>query len=84
MHKLRNLLTSPASRTDKKQHFSEKVSKVESILAADGKSVEKKVLVTETIQKKDGEPAAPKEQQEQQEPLNPSTHTGTWASMFRK
>lgn len=30
-------------RTDKKQHFSEKVTKVESILAADGTKVEKKV-----------------------------------------
>ncbi|KIN07416.1 hypothetical protein OIDMADRAFT_186000 [Oidiodendron maius Zn] len=71
------------TRTDKKQHFSEKVSKVESILAADGKSVEKKVFVTETIQKTEGEAvaAAP---QAQPEPLNPATHKGTWASMLRK
>jgi hypothetical protein len=83
--------TDSQSRTDKKQHFSEKVSKVESILAAaEGKSVEKRVLVTETVQKRDGNaaaagaaapPAAPKEQQE---PRNPATHQGTWASMLRK
>lgn len=32
------------TRTDKKQHFHEKVSKVESILAADGKSSGKKTV----------------------------------------
>lgn len=57
------------------------MSKVESILAADGKSVEKKVVVTETVQKKDDAAGVAKEEQE---PLNPSTHQGTWASMFRK
>ncbi|KAG0647771.1 Extracellular mutant 15 [Hyphodiscus hymeniophilus] len=34
------------TRTDKKQHFSEKVSKVESILAADG-SADQKVIVSD-------------------------------------
>lgn len=86
------LFADSRSRTDKKQHFSEKVSKVESILAAtEGKSVEKKVLVTETVQKGDGNAAAaaaaaapPPAPREQQEPLNPATHHGTWASMLRK
>jgi hypothetical protein len=76
-------------RTDKTQHFSEKVSKVESILAAtEGKSVEKRVLVTETVQKGDAAGAAPPAAagaaKEKSEPLNPSTHQGTWASMLRK
>lgn len=70
------------------QHFSEKVSKVESILAAtEGKSVEKRVLVTETVQKGDAGDAAPAAAgavKEKSEPLNPSTHQGTWASMLRK
>jgi hypothetical protein len=72
-------------RTDKKQHFADKVSKVESILAADGKSVEKKVVVTETLRKQDAA-AGPEQQPEPQSPAqgSPSTHTGTWASMFRK
>jgi hypothetical protein len=73
-------------RTDKKQHFSEKVSKVESILAADGKSVEKKVMVTETVQKGAGEPAAaaPAAVEQRQDQPGISTHKGTWASMFSK
>lgn len=38
-------------------------------------------MVSETVQKMEGEAAAAKDPQE---PLNPSTHKGTWASMFRK
>lgn len=69
-------------RTDKKQHFAEKVSKVESILAADVKEVEKKVVTTETIaENKAGEPNAAKDQGGLS---TPSTNKGTWASMFKK
>ena len=65
------------SRTDKTQHFSEKVSKVESILATDGHTVEKSVVTTEVVP----EAGAAKEQQQAQ---GPGTNKGTWASMFRK
>jgi len=70
------------TRTDKKQHFAEKVSKVESILAADIKEVEKKVVTTETVsEKKAAEPTAAKEQGG---PSTPGTSKATWASMFKK
>jgi len=70
------------TRTDKKQHFAEKVSKVESILAADVKSIEKKVVTTETVaENKAAEPGVAKEPQA---PLTPGTNKGTWASMFKK
>jgi hypothetical protein len=60
----------------------EKVSKVESILAADVKSVEKKIVTTDTVpEEKAAEPAAAKEPQP---PLSPATNKGTWASMFKK
>jgi len=65
------------TRTDKKQHFSEKVTKVESILAADGQAAEKKVVTTERVP----ETGTAKEQQPAQ---SPRTNNGTWASMFRK
>ncbi|TVY80550.1 UPF0045 protein ECM15, partial [Lachnellula suecica] len=48
------------TRTDKKQHFSEKVTKVESILAADGK-IENKVVEEEVPEKEVGEEVADKE-----------------------
>ena len=86
-----------SSRTDKKQHFSEKVTKVESILAADGKAEEKVVVVQPEEPKKVEDvvkPAAeaPKKAEvvkeskpeERRQPLTPATNQGTWASMFRK
>lgn len=67
------------NRTDKKQHFSEKVTKVESILAADSQVAEKK---TETPpETKTPEAAAAKPPQL---PSSPSMNKGTWASMFKK
>ncbi|TVY15080.1 UPF0045 protein ECM15 [Lachnellula arida] len=85
------------TRTDKKQHFSEKVTKVENILAADGK-VEEKVVVVKPEESKEVEkvvkPVAeePKnvevakepKPEEKKQPLTPATNQGTWASMFRK
>jgi uncharacterized protein YqgV (UPF0045/DUF77 family) len=79
------------SRTDKKQHFSEKVTKVESILAADGK-VEKKIVeakpaVSDEHPKKAAEEAVESKEAkpvEARQPLTPGTNKGTWASMFKK
>ncbi|TVY51618.1 UPF0045 protein ECM15, partial [Lachnellula cervina] len=86
------------TRTDKKQHFSEKVAKVESILAADGK-VEEEVVVVKPEESKEVEkvvkPVAEepknvevakdsKPEEQRQQPLTPATNQGTWASMFRK
>jgi hypothetical protein len=78
-----------ANRTDKKQNFSEKVTKVESILAADGKTVaamdEKPASVKAGEQKIVGEEGKGegkgKEQQGQSQ--GPGTNKGTWASMFK-
>lgn len=70
-------------RTDKKQHFSEKVTKVESILAADRKVAEQKVVVAEPkAEKKEESKEAVKEGAKG--PLNPATNKGTWASMLKK
>jgi hypothetical protein len=44
---MENEMADQSCRTDKKQHFSEKVTKVESILAADAKKVQEKVVVAE-------------------------------------
>jgi hypothetical protein len=81
----------PVNRTDKKQHFSEKVTKVESILAADGKvdkkTVEAKPVASEEQPKKAiEETAEPKEAKpvEVKQPSTPGTNKGTWASMFKK
>lgn len=71
--------------TDKKQHFTEKVSKVESILAGDVKSVEKKVVTTQTVpgaQAKGAEPGAAKEGPAP--PTGVAANKGTWASMLKK
>jgi len=72
------------TRTDKKQHFSEKVTKVESILAADGKVAEQKFAVAEPkVETKDVE----KNEEVKggtKEPLSPATNKGTWASMLKK
>jgi hypothetical protein len=70
-------------RTDKKQHFSEKVAKVESILAADGKAVEKQAVTEDIPEKKDSQPGSG-ESHEQKQPLTPGTNKGTWASMLKK
>jgi hypothetical protein len=73
-----------SSRTDKKQHFSEKVTKVESILAADGKAEKKIVEVKPDERPKKVEEAKESKTEEQRQPLTPATNQGTWASMFRK
>jgi hypothetical protein len=65
-------------RTDKKQHFSEKVTKVESILAADGTKAEKKVVTVDAPA--EGEASNSTQQQSE----GPGANKGTWASMFRK
>lgn len=86
-----NSTSDPINRTDKKQHFSEKVTKVESILAADGK-VEKKIVeakpaaAAEQPKKEVEEAVEPKESKpvEAKQPLSPGTNKGTWASMFKK
>jgi hypothetical protein len=57
------------------------VTKVESILAADGKTEEKKA-VAETPPEAKTEASAPKEQQTQMLGVGPNK--GTWASMFKK
>jgi len=69
------------TRIDKKQHFSEKVTKVESILAADNKPAEKKAVAepAAAVEKKEGE-AALAPAQIQPKPLT----QGTWASIVKK
>jgi hypothetical protein len=72
-------------RTDKKQHFSEKVTKVESILATDNKPTKEEVVAepAAAVERKESESGlAPA--QTQQRPLTPATNQGTWASMFKK
>jgi len=69
------------TRTDKKQHFSEKVTKVESILAADNKPAEKKAVAqpAAAVEKKEGEAAAAPA------PTKPKPLIqGTWASIAKK
>jgi hypothetical protein len=68
------------TRTDKVQHFSEKVSKVESILAADSSSAGAKADVAPTATAS-AAPATPAEdvKGEQAAPAKQ-----TWASMFAK
>jgi len=69
------------TRTDKTQHFAEKVSKVESILASDSKATATPATEDKlTAVKDNGKEDAPK----QQAPMSPSTNKATWASMFRK
>ena len=76
------------TRTDKQQHFAEKVLKVESILAADSnakersvKSVEKRAVATE---KEKDVPQTKEEETAQTVPSASLKSTGTWASMLRK
>lgn len=72
-------------RTDKVQHFSEKVSKVESLLAADKGAAEKKVGSPPAAPvKKKADAADVPSTPSVQEPLSPATNQGTWASMFKK
>jgi hypothetical protein len=68
-------------RTDKKQHFSEKVTKVESILAADGKTDK---VVSEPKAERKAEGVKEGEAKATKEPLTPGTNKGTWASMLKK
>ena len=59
------------------------MTKVESILAADG-NVDKEVDKVQVPEKKVDEPAAGNEEaEEQKRPLSPATNKGTWASMFK-
>ena len=59
------------------------MTKVESILAADGKAVEKQAVTEAMPEKKDNQHGTG-ETQEQKQPLTPGTHKGTWASMLKK
>lgn len=76
------------TRTDKKQHFAEKVAKVEEILAADSmaddgvsKNVEKNAVAGE----QEGQVAKIKEDETSHKgPSAPTKNTGTWASILRK
>lgn len=79
-------MTHACRRTDKEQHFSEKVTKVESILAASESAAQKKQVVSPPVAATEKKvdttdslsaPAA-------QKPSSPATNQGTWASMFKK
>jgi hypothetical protein len=78
------------TRTDKKQHFAEKVSKVESILAADvtGRGnimkVEQQPIDAEgNSGKVDTVKLTPAQEQGKAIEESKEPHKGTWASMFK-
>jgi len=72
------------TRTDKSQHFSEKVSKVEAILASDKSSGEKEAEVKKIDAEGNEGHVAGEGNVGARETGKVDATKGTWASMFRK